>query len=162
METATTTHLRLDHTFFDNETRPQLGAVLLKARLLRPEQLDYALDRQRGTGKRLGDVLVELGLLYEQDISRAIALQNDLPYVDLQASSVDPRAAARLRPEVGAELRAIPVRLTDAGLLVAVADPADAPSDRLAAETGMPVSVCVAEPSEIARCWRELLRGRVP
>jgi hypothetical protein len=158
----TTPRLRLDHTFFDNEERPHLGAVLLKTKMLRPEQLDFALDRQRGTGKRLGDVLVELGLLYEQDISRAIALQNKLPYIDLSASGVDPRAAAKLNPDFGQVFRAIGVRLTEEGLLVAVADPWEAPHERLVVEAGMPVTMSVADGSEVARCWRELLRGRIP
>src|SRR5919197_4246810 len=93
--------VRLDHSFFENEVRPHLGAVLLQSRLLRPEQLDRALEVQRGSGKRLGEVLIELGFLYEQDISRALANQGGLKYLDLAASSVDPRAASRLNPEVG-------------------------------------------------------------
>ena len=154
------TKLRLDHTFFENETRPHLGALLVQSRLLRPEQLDRALDAQRGTGRRLGDVLIELGFLFEQDISRAIATQNDLDYLDLQASSVDPRAATRMRADVGEWLRAIPVRFEDDALLVAVADPYDTPRRTLVAETGCKVRVCVADPSEIAVAWSRLLRRR--
>jgi hypothetical protein len=58
--------------------------------------------------------------------------------------------------------RAIPVRVTPEGLLVAVADPYEAPQERLVAETKMRVTVAVAEGSEIERCWRALLRGRIP
>lgn len=152
------TKLRLDHTFFEHETRPHLGALLVQSRVLRPEQLDAALDVQRGSGRRLGDVLIELGFVFEQDIARAIALQNDVPYLDLQASSVDPRAASRMRPDVGEWLRAIPVRFEDEGLLVAVADPAETPRRSLVAETGCKVRVCVADPSEIAVAWSRLGR----
>jgi MSHA biogenesis protein MshE len=153
---------RLDHTFFDNEIRPHLGAVLLQTKLLRPDQLDRALEAQRGSGKRLGETLIDLGFLYEQDISRAIAVQNDLQYIDLEASSVDPRAAAKLRPEIGQEIRAIPVRFDADGLLVAVADPADAPRVRLATETGWNVELCVGDPSVILNAWRRLLSGHRP
>jgi type IV pilus assembly protein PilB len=150
---------RLDHTFFENEVRPHFGSVLLSAKLLRPEQLDHALEVQRGSGKRLGQVLIELGILYEQDIARAIAIQHDLPYIDIEASSVDPRAAAKLRPETGQSLEAIPVRFDAEGLLVAVADPEQSPKARLIAETGWKLSLCVGEPSAIANAWRRLLRG---
>jgi hypothetical protein len=153
---------RLDHTFFENEVRPHFGSVLLSAKLLRPEQLDHALEVQRGSGKRIGQVLIELGYLYEQDIARATALQHDVPYIDLEASSVDPNAAAKLRAEVGQELEAIPVRFEAGGLLVAVADPARAPRERLTAETRCAVSVCVGEASVIANAWRRLLRGQRP
>ena len=156
------TPLRLDHNFFENEVRPHLGAVLLQTKLLRPDQLDQALDAQRASGKRLGETLIALGWLYEQDIARAIAVQNDLKYIDLEASSVDPRAAARLRPAVGQELCAIPVRYEGDGLLVAVGDPADAPLSTLVAETGCNVEVCVGDPSVILNAWRRLLRGERP
>jgi type IV pilus assembly protein PilB len=151
---------RLDHTFFENEVRPHLGSVLLSANLLRPEQLDRALDAQRGSGKRIGQVLIELGLLYEQDIARAIAIQHDLPYIDLEASSVDPGAAARLRPDLGQSISAIPVRFAADGLVVAVADPDQAPKVQLIAETGCNVSLCIGEPFVIAGAWRRLLRGQ--
>lgn len=154
------TKLRLDHTFFENETRPHLGALLVQQGLLRPEQLDRALDVQRGTGRRLGDVLIELGFVFEQDIARAIAIQNDVPYLDLQASSVDPLAARRMRADVGEWLRAIPVRFEDDALLVAVADPFETPRRTLVAETGCKVRVCVADPSEIAVSWSRLQRGQ--
>jgi Type II secretion system (T2SS), protein E, N-terminal domain len=151
--------VRLDHSFFEHEVRPYLGAVLLQAHLLRPEQLDQALEAQRGSGKRLGEVLIELGFLYEQDISRALAQQAGLTYVDLQATSVDPRAASRLNPEVGQRLRAVPVRFEGDGLLVAVADPVEVPASTLSAETRTNVELCVGDPSEILGVWRRLLSG---
>jgi len=151
---------RLDHSFFENEVRPHFGSVLLSAKLLRPDQLDHALEVQRGSGKRIGAVLIELGMLYEQDVARAIAIQHDLPYIDLEASSVDPRAAVKLRPEVGQSLEAIPVRFEATGLLVAVSDPEQAPKERLMAETGCKVSLCVGEPLVIVNAWRRLLRGQ--
>lgn len=153
---------RLDHTFFENEVRPHLGAVMLSAKLLRPDQLDHALDAQRGSGKRLGQVLIELGLLYEQDVARALALQHGLHYMDLEASSVDPRAAAKLSPAVGQQLEAIPVRFENAALLIAVADPDTATEARLIAETRSKVTLCVGEPSVIRNIWRRLLRGERP
>ena len=53
--------LRLDHEFFEYEVRPHLGAVLLKSKVLRPEQLDEALAQQAKERKRLGEILVERG-----------------------------------------------------------------------------------------------------
>lgn len=156
------TKLRLDHTFFENETRPHLGALLVQSRLLRPEQLDKALDAQRGTGRRLGDVLIELGFIFEQDLSRAIALQNDVPYLDLQATSVDPLAAGRMRADVGEWLRAIPVRFDGNVLIIAVADPYETPKRTLVAETGCNVRVCVADASVIAVAWSRIQRGQRP
>jgi hypothetical protein len=155
-------HVRLDHTFFEDEVRPHLGALLLETRLITPQQLDQALEVQRGSGKRLGQVVVELGWLFEQDIARALALQNGLEYIDLEATSVDRRAAVRMNPETGKSLCAIPVRYQDGGLLVAVADPYDAPIVTLVAETGARVAQAIGERTLILAAWSRLLRGQQP
>src|SRR6478735_6704913 len=47
---------RLDHSLSGDDVRPHLGAVLLKSKLLTPEQLDEALREQAGSGRRLVDV----------------------------------------------------------------------------------------------------------
>ena len=102
--------VRLDHEFFEHETRPHLGAVLLGSSLLKPEQLDVALAQQQQEHKRLGEILIERGWLFPQDIARALAMQEGLDYVDIQYTSVDAPAAKMLDPEIGRRHCAIPVR----------------------------------------------------
>lgn len=83
---------RLDHEFFGNDARPYLGAVLLKSKLLRPGQLDEALAEQREQHRRLGEILVERGWLFPEDIARALAAQHglDLSTSDTRRSTVWP------------------------------------------------------------------------
>jgi type IV pilus assembly protein PilB len=153
---------RLDHEFFTEEVRPYLGAVLLKSRLLRPEQLDAALAEQREQHRRLGEILVDRGWLFPEDIARALAAQHGLDYVDIRYSSVDPRAAATLNPEIGQRHCAIPVRfLPDGQLLVAVADPT---SGGLAEIRGAlrGVVFAVTEAHDVKQAWRAILGGFRP
>lgn len=154
---------RLDHSYFGEETRPHLGAVLLQSRFLRPEQLDEALSQQEGTGKRLGEILVERGWLFPQDIARALALQFGFDYIDIQVVSVDPRAAACLDPEIGQRHSAIPVRfLEDGGVLIAVADPTSAAVAAVQAAISGRVAFAVCEQADIRNAWRLLLQGYRP
>ncbi len=154
---------RLDHSYFEEETRPHLGAVLLKSRLLQPEQLDEALNDQAGTGKRLGEILVARGWLFPQDIARALALQFGIDYVDIQHVSVDAGAASRLDPEVGQRCLAIPVRfLEGGGLLVAVADPTSETLAEVQSKISGPVAFAVTESADIRHAWRMLLQGYRP
>jgi hypothetical protein len=154
---------RLDHSYFEEETRPHLGAVLLKSRLLQPEQLDEALNQQAGTGKRLGEILVERGWLFPQDIARALALQFGIDYVDIQHVSVDAGAASRLDPEVGQRCSAIPVRYLENGvLLVAVADPTSESLAEVQSRIPGPVAFAVTELADIRHAWRMLLQGFRP
>ncbi len=154
---------RLDHSYFDEETRPHLGAVLLKSKLLQPDQLDDALSQQAGSGRRLGEILIERGWIFPQDLARGLATQFGIDYVNIQHVSVDVRAAARLDPNIGLRLSAIPVRyLNDGGLLVAVADPtSEALAEVQAAITGS-VAFAVTELVDIQQAWRMIMLGRQP
>jgi len=154
---------RLDHAFFEDEVRPHLGAVLLRSRMLRPEQLDAALAQQRAEDKRLGEILVERGWLFPQDIARALAVQAGLDYVDIQYSSVDKAAAVTLDPEIGLRHCAIPVRfLADGSLLVAVADPTSDGLAEISNSVNPRVVFAVTEASDVKAAWRTLLHGGRP
>src|SRR3954454_6001555 len=109
---------RLDHSLSGHDARPHLGAVLLKSKLLSPEQLDAALAEQAGTGKRLGEVLVDRGWLYPQDIARALATQFGFVYVDIHHISGDLAAAGRRDAAPGQRCGASGVRMLGGGTLL--------------------------------------------
>ena len=154
---------RLDHSYFAEETRPHLGAVLLKSKLLQPDQLDDALSQQAGSGRRLGEILIERGWLFPQDLARGLAAQFGIDYVNIQHVSVDVRAAARLDPEIGLRLSAIPVRfLSEGGLLVAVADPTSEGLAEVQAAISGSVAFAVTEQADIQQAWRMIMLGHKP
>jgi type IV pilus assembly protein PilB len=151
---------RLDHEFFDNEVRPHLGAVLLRSRVLKPEQLDAALAEQREQGKRLGEILIERQWIFPDDLARALATQAGLDYVDIQNSSIDRAAASTLEPAIGLRRCAIPVRfLADRSLLVAIADPTSPGLAEIQDALLGPVVFAVAEAADIRAAWNALLNG---
>jgi hypothetical protein len=108
------------------ETRREpLGALLAEAGLLDAAELDLALDTARETGKRLGEVLIEYGLVTPVDVVRLVAAQRGLPFVDVASLPVDP-AAARLLPVDHARLfRSLPIGFVRGLPVVALADPSD-------------------------------------
>jgi hypothetical protein len=57
------------------KTRERLGAMLVRAGLLGPEELEHALEEQKRSLRRLGDVLVSLGLVSQEDLREMTALQ---------------------------------------------------------------------------------------
>jgi type IV pilus assembly protein PilB len=154
---------RLDHSLSGSDSHPHLGAVLLKSKMLTHEQLDDALAEQAVTRRRLGEVLINRGWLFPQDIARALAMQFGMEYVDLFHISVDIKAAARLDPEVGQRCSAIGVRqLPDGTLLIAVADPTSERMKELREAVDGPVAFAVTEPDDIRNMWRRLLSGYQP
>src|ERR1700750_2814724 len=101
---------RLDHTFFDNEPRSHLGALLLRKGLLTNEELDHALAEKQ-QGELLGEALVRLRICFEDDVARVLGDQAQIEFIDIGVTSVDYRAVQLLREGDAKEMRAIPVRL---------------------------------------------------
>jgi hypothetical protein len=145
---------RLDHSFFDNEPRSHLGALLLRKGLVTNEELDQALE-QRESGELLGEALCRLRFCFENDVARVLAEQASVDFVDISVTSVDRRAVDLLPAELARRLRAIPVRLhPDDTVSVAVADPTE---DGLLAELrlamGHPVKLLVTTFSALHSAW---------
>jgi type IV pilus assembly protein PilB len=152
--------VRLDHTFFDQEVRPQLGALLLEKGLVSEEQLDAALAERRANGGLLGETLVKLGFIFEDELARVLAEQAGVPFVNLDTIPVDPLAASVLPRELGESLPALPVRFSPEGaLVIAVADPTDESLlPKLQSALSCPIVLSVATPSTIRFSWRSLPR----
>ena len=146
---------RLDHTFFDNEPRSHLGALLLRKGLLTNEELDRALE-EKEQGELLGEALVRLRICFEDDIARVLGEQSRVEFIDIGITSVDYRAVDLLPWTVAEQLRAIPVRVhADDTVSVAVIDTSDEtllPSLKLALG-GREVRLLVTTPSALRAAW---------
>ena len=116
------------------------------------DELDAALAQQRlSSTRRLGEILVARGALSEGQVSRALAEQHELPFVELEEHDIDPAARALLPVELARRHSALPISyLPDGSVLVVVADPTCAiHDDELRAELGVSVQYAVAVPAEI-------------
>jgi len=146
---------RLDHSFFDDEPRSHLGALLLRKGLLTHEELDRALA-EREPEELLGEALVRHRICFEDDIARVLAEQANIDFVDIGITSVDLRAARLVRKREAKRMRAIPIRLhPDDTVSVAVADPTDEtllPKLKLALG-GREVRLLVTTPSALRHAW---------
>ncbi len=130
--------------------RKRIGDILVDTGVITPQQLAAALAQQRRTRERLGRILVEQGAATERQIAQALAAQLDLPLVTLSAVRIDP-AAVRLVPEVIARKRKVlPLQLDGSHLVVAMADPLDVFAlDDVAIAARRPVKPVVAVESEV-------------
>jgi hypothetical protein len=137
-----------------------LGTLIFREGLLSAEQLEEALGESVKRGKRLGQVLVERGLLEESQVARILARQKGLEYVDLRETAVDPAAASLLSSEVAWLTHAVPIAVVDGTPFVAVEDPGDEESLRTVAEAlGAQPRFAVATRSEILRVLGTVFEG---
>ena len=130
-----------------------LGALLVREGLISNEQLELALLDQQGTGLRLGELLVQWGWVESAAISRALAEQYEMEFLDLDAAELDPTAVERLSAREARDRNAIPIRLIEDGrLLVGVADPTDVGNcDELRTLLGGKVRLVVVDQVELHR-----------
>lgn len=101
------------------------GQILLSKGLITEETLNRALEEHRSSGKRLGDVLVDMGAVSRSDVLAALSEQLS---VDIWDPGLEPPAleALRLLPETFARNRKVlPLSVREQNLLVAMEDPAN-------------------------------------
>ncbi|MCZ0983288.1 hypothetical protein O1L60_41330 [Streptomyces diastatochromogenes] len=95
------------------QNRPRLGELLVRAGRLTPAQVDEALLQQSTSGKRLGALLIELGMVDERSLIEALSVQLDVPVADLRQSEPDPEAAARVPEALARSLGVVAVRRSE-------------------------------------------------
>lgn len=105
--------------------RKRLGDLLVEEGIITEAQVEQALAAQKSTGRKLGDTLIELGFLSEQQMLSFLSQQLAIPLIDLSRANVDVEAV-QLLPEVHARrLRALVIGRQGDTLRVAMSDPAD-------------------------------------
>jgi len=130
----------------------RLGELLVTAGLATREQVVAALtELQRGAGKRVGQLLVDLGTIGERDLARILAHQHALEVVDLREVTPEPAATGLLTEDLARALTAIPLSVLDDTVVVAVAAPSEGTLSALREAVGRPVTVRVAAHSDIVR-----------
>ena len=103
----------------------RLGEVLVQQGLLSLHQLEQALAEQKRTGRKLGRVLSDMNLVTDQAIGLTIAEQMKLPFLDLARRELNADLVLRLPESLARRHRALVIGQQDDGLLVAFSDPMD-------------------------------------
>jgi len=100
-----------------------LGEALIEQGWLTPKQLSDALQEQKRSGQKLGQVLLDNNFVSDEQIAMVLAAQQNLPFIDLKRYSIQ-RDKARLLGEMQArKYRAILLEERKDTYLVAISDP---------------------------------------
>jgi MSHA biogenesis protein MshE len=130
----------------------RLGEVLLEQKVISDEQLKQALVEQRRTGRKLGRVLTDLGLVREERLHEVLAAHLQIPFLDVRQVTPNP-AAVRLLSEVQARrFRALVLQNEGGKLLVGMADPTDLfACDELAGRLRKPIQFALVKESDLLK-----------
>ncbi|MBP7633276.1 type IV-A pilus assembly ATPase PilB [Candidatus Ozemobacteraceae bacterium] len=134
----------------------RLGDALISEGLINEEQLQQALALQKKSGKRLGAVLVEMHLVTEHDIVQILSKQLKIPYIDLSNYLIDPVIAKLVPEHIAKRHMLIPINKVGNKLTVAMVDPLNIIAiDDIQLMTGLMVKPVVATQSDINKALQD-------
>jgi hypothetical protein len=127
-----------------------LGQMLVAANLIDEVQMQIALAEQRQTGKRFGSTLVDLKFIDENVLAAFLSKQIDVPCISLLHIDIPKKVLRKLTRTTALECQAIPVRVAQDRLEVAMVDPTDGETvAKVERYVAMPVSPLIAPESSI-------------
>jgi hypothetical protein len=136
--------------------RMKIGELLVAAGSVTAAQVDEALRRQKQTGKRLGQILIEMRVATERDVTEALSWQLDVPFIDLASYIIDP-AIARLIPEhIAQRHQMIPINKVGDRLTIAMVDPLNVLAiDDVQLMTGLSARRVIAPPTDLQKALQD-------
>ncbi len=107
----------------DRRIVARLADRLLAEGLVTAEQLQRALQAQKGTRDKLGTTLVSLGFLSEDDLLGFLSRQYNIPAIALSQLDIDPEVLKLVPMQLAEKLEVVPVKKSGNLLTLAMADP---------------------------------------
>ena len=101
-----------------NRKKLRLGDVLVNSGVITAEQLQKGLELQKGSGRKLGETLVDEGITTEENIAKALSSQLDYEMVDLQDVSIDEEILNLVPPSILKKHKMIPFEYSRTGMNV--------------------------------------------
>ncbi len=100
-----------------------LGEMMVKYGIITQEQLDTALKLQKEKGKRLGEILIELGYISSSDLFWMLSEQADIPFVQLNPEMFDNQLISKFPEKLLLDNCILPLYQTENKIYVVIGDP---------------------------------------
>lgn len=132
--------------------KKRIGDLLVETGLITGEQLLQALEEQKTNKKRLGDLLIAKGYITEQQLIEVLEFQLGIPHVSLYKYNIDKSIAQTIPEQLAIRYQVIPIGKNGNKLTVAMADPLDYYTiDDLRMTTGFQIESVIATKEELSQ-----------
>jgi MSHA biogenesis protein MshE len=130
----------------------RIGDLLVENGVITEQQLLDALKQQKSTGQKLGTTLINLGYVGEEELLRFLAQQLKIDYVDLPNFKINPEAVKNLTEIQARRFRTLVIDEKPDHFLIVMADPTDLNRyDQIQSILKKPTKVAVAKEADIIR-----------
>ena len=128
----------------------RLGDLLVKEKIITPEQLHQATKVQKESNCRLGSALVKLNFLTDEDVTNFLSRQYGVPAINLSYFEIDPSVVKLIPYETAKRYQILPLSRVGASLTIAMVDPTNVfAMDDIKFMTGFNIEPVVASESSI-------------
>jgi type IV pilus assembly protein PilB len=128
----------------------RIGELLLKEKLITPEQLSQALSQQKANGGKLGYNLVKMGFVKDDQITTLLSKQYGVPSINLAQFKIDPTIVKLVPTDTARKYQIIPLSRSGSTLTIAMTDPTNVfAMDDIKFMTGYTVEPVVASETAI-------------
>src|SRR5438445_1838472 len=128
----------------------RLGDLLVKEKVITPEQLEQAVRMQKESGSRLGAALVKLGFLSDEDVTNFLSRQYGVPAINLSFFEIDAAVVKLIPHETAKRYQILPLSRVGASLTIAMVDPTNVfAMDDIKFMTGFNIEPVVASEAAI-------------
>jgi type IV pilus assembly protein PilB len=132
--------------------RKRIGDLLVESGLISEEQLQNALREQRELKMRLGDVLITRNYITEQQLIEVLEFQLGIPHIQLYRQKIETKIINIIPQKLAEQHQVLPIRTDGNKLVVAMADPLDYFAiDELRMTTGFRIEPTIASKDELTR-----------
>src|SRR5216683_2392505 len=100
----------------------RIGELLLKEKLITPEQLQQALGQQKSNGGKLGYNLVKMGFVKDEQITALLSKQYGVPAINLAQFKIDLTIVKLVPTETARKYQIIPLSRSGSTLTIAITD----------------------------------------
>ena len=143
--------------------RKRLGDRLVDAGLLTTDQVNEALEEQKKTGKRLGSIVITKGWVSDVDVLQLLSEHLNVPYVRLRSRIYDPDVVKLLDREIARRLKVLPLFKVRGVLFLATSNPQSMPTlDEVEERVGCSVRPVLAGREDILRAINGQASGTGP
>ncbi len=137
----------------------RLGEVLIEQGIITKRQLDEALQEQKLTGRFIGEILISRGAASEDKIIQCSSEQLGFAFVNLSEMDIEPKAKELVPEEICTKFTAIPLFITRDTLTVALFNPLDVRAiDEIQSVSGCRVKPVFACPTAIRNAIKKQYR----
>ncbi|MFA6357694.1 MAG: hypothetical protein WCY09_03375 [Candidatus Omnitrophota bacterium] len=139
----------------------QLGELLFDRGIISQEQLDSALSVQREKGGLIGEILVELGFVKEDDIAQSLTAQYGFPYLPLSNYDVNTEITSIIPGRVARQYLLVPIDKIGNNLTLAMSNPLNVQAiEDVELLSGCSVQTFVSTSSDIKRAIEKYYKDK--